>query len=114
MGCGPKDQNEVDSRPDVITFETEVLENDTPFCGHIYTQLFVSTNATDTDFMVKVEDVSAWDAELLIDNAMGMKWRDGMDRPPKLMEPNEIYDVTLDIWHTCKVFEAGHRIRVAI
>lgn len=105
----------------MITFETEVLKEDVAVCGHIYADLYVSSNCTDTDFMVKIEDVSTWfwgwfnwTADLLIDTAMGMKWRKGMYTPPNLMEPNSVYNVLVDVWHTCKVFEKGHRIRVAI
>lgn len=112
--CGPLDQAEVDKRADVITFETPALETDTAVCGHILAELFVSSNCTDTDFMVKVEDVSDWDAELVIDAAMAMKWRNGMDAPYELVEPNKVYPITIDIWHACRVFEAGHKIRVAV
>ena len=64
--------------------------------------------------MVKIEDKSAWDASLLMDGAMNMQWREGMEVPPSTVEPNEIYKVVVDLWHTCKVFEAGHQIRIAI
>ena len=112
--CGPEDQSDVDKHDGVITFETPILDKDVVVCGHMQAELYVSTNCTDTDFMVKIEDVSAWDAALLMDNALNMQWRKGMEVPPSTVTPNEIYNIVIDLWHTCKVFEAGHKIRVAI
>ena len=112
--CGPEDQNEVDKHSGVITFETPILENDVVVCGHMQAELYVSTNCTDTDFMVKIEDASSWDSALLMDGAVNMQWRKGPEVPPSIVTPNEIYKVVVDLWHTCKVFEAGHKIRVAI
>ena len=114
IDCGPLDQTDVDKHSGVITFETPVLDSDVVVCGHMYADLYVSSNCTDTDFMVKIEDVSAWDAALLMDNALSMKWRKGMEVPYSPIEPNEIYNIMMDLWYTCKVFEAGHKIRVAI
>ena len=64
--------------------------------------------------MVKIEDASSWDSALLMDGAVNMQWRKGPEVPPSIVTPNEIYKVVVDLWHTCKVFEAGHKIRVAI
>ncbi len=52
-----EDQRYVSTRPDVLTFESEVLTEDVTIAGPIMADLFVSTTGTDADFVVKVIDV---------------------------------------------------------
>ncbi len=51
------DQRFADSRTDVLTYETPVLEEDVTIAGPIKPRLFVSTSGTDSDFVVKLIDV---------------------------------------------------------
>jgi uncharacterized protein len=50
--CGPDDQSPVDSRDDVLVFETDVMAEDFYMTGPMLATLFVSSDAIDTDFMV--------------------------------------------------------------
>ena len=45
------------ARPDVLTFETEPLDEDVAVVGPIEIELWVSTDAPDTDFTAKLIDV---------------------------------------------------------
>jgi uncharacterized protein len=51
------DQRFADSRTDVLTYETPVLQEDVTVAGPISPKLFVSTTGTDSDFDVKLIDV---------------------------------------------------------
>ena len=51
------DQRFDDSRTDVLTYETPVLEEDVTVAGPVSPRLFVSTSGTDSDFDVKLIDV---------------------------------------------------------
>jgi predicted acyl esterase len=51
------DQRQASRRPDVITFQTESLENDWTLAGEIMAKLKVSMSGTDADFIVKLIDV---------------------------------------------------------
>jgi putative CocE/NonD family hydrolase len=51
------DQRFADSRTDVLTYETPVLQEDVTIAGPIKPRLFVSTTGTDSDFDVKLIDV---------------------------------------------------------
>jgi uncharacterized protein len=51
------DQRFADSRTDVLTYETPVLQEDVTIAGPISPKLFISTSGTDSDFDVKVIDV---------------------------------------------------------
>lgn len=50
--CGPEDQSPVDSRADVLVFNTPVFEEHFYITGAMSATLFVSSDAIDTDFMV--------------------------------------------------------------
>jgi predicted acyl esterase len=47
------DQRFAARRPDVLVYETEVLENNMTLAGDILAQLQVSTSGTDSDWIVK-------------------------------------------------------------
>lgn len=52
-----EDQRFAATRPDVLVYQTEVLEGDLTVLGPIEVTLHVSTSGTDSDFVVKVIDV---------------------------------------------------------
>jgi putative CocE/NonD family hydrolase len=54
---GPMDQRAIGSRKDVLKFETEPLKQAVEVVGPLSAELMVSTDAADTDFMVKLVDV---------------------------------------------------------
>jgi uncharacterized protein len=51
------DQRFADSRTDVLTYETPVLQEDVTIAGPVSPHLFVSTSGTDSDWDVKLIDV---------------------------------------------------------
>jgi putative CocE/NonD family hydrolase len=112
---GPYDQvPEVESRPDVLSYSTEPLSQDMVVLGAPKVRLFVSSDRTDTDFMVRLCDVYPDGRSiLLLDTALRMRFRDSL-KEERLMSPGEVYDVTLDLSNTAVAFLKGHRIRVSV
>ncbi len=51
------DQRFAATRPDVLTYQTEPLEEDVTVAGPVSPKLFVSTTGTDSDWDVKLIDV---------------------------------------------------------
>ena len=51
------DQRFASRRPDVLTFETDILDNDLTVAGTVIADLLTSISTTDADFVVKVIDV---------------------------------------------------------
>ena len=51
--CGPLEQQDIDARDDTITFQTEAMTEELALTGAINAQLYVSSDAVDTDFMVR-------------------------------------------------------------
>ena len=51
------DQRFASTRPDVLAYQTEPLEQDVTISGPVSPRLFVSSTGTDSDFVVKIIDV---------------------------------------------------------
>lgn len=112
--CGPLDQAEVDKRADVVSFETAVFEEELPLTGPLMATLFVSSDAIDTDFMVRISDVYPTGEALLIqDNALRMRWRDAQ-LTPVYLEKGEVYEVEMSLWNTSYVVAPGHALRFSV
>lgn len=108
------------ARPDVLVFQTEPLDEAVTVVGPLTVTLYVSSTGVDTDFTVKLVDVYPPSADFpsgfdmnLTDGVTRMSYRNGRsDRD--LIEPGEVYEVTLELFPTANVFKAGHRIRVDV
>jgi putative CocE/NonD family hydrolase len=111
---GPFDQRANEGRQDVLVFSTPPLERDVEVTGFITLQLYAASSATDTDFTAMIVDVDAGGyARFLTDGIVRARYRNSTERA-ELIEPNKIYQYTIDLWATSNVFKAGHRIRVYI
>jgi putative CocE/NonD family hydrolase len=123
------DQRFASRRSDVLTYQTDVLTEDTTVAGPVPVSIFVSTSGTDSDYIVKVIDVypdNVPDNDPNPSNAhMGgyqmmvrgepfrARFRNSFSRP-EAMQPGRVtrIDFTMpDINHT---FLKGHRIMVQI
>jgi putative CocE/NonD family hydrolase len=77
--------------------------------------LYVSSDAKDTDFTVKVIDVYPDGRAYNLDESIQrMRYRDGYDKPLTWMEPGKVYKVTLQPLNTSNYFEPGHRLRIEV
>ncbi|WP_188207938.1 CocE/NonD family hydrolase [Alkalibacillus aidingensis] len=111
---GPDDYSSVERRDDVLVYTSAVLEEDVEVTGPVKANLFVSTDAKDTDFTVKLLDVRpSGVAQRLTDGLVRGRFRNGTDQP-ELMEPGEVYQVEVDCWNTSHVFKKGHQIRIEV
>ncbi|RNL82255.1 CocE/NonD family hydrolase [Sinomicrobium pectinilyticum] len=123
------DQRFAARRPDVLVFETGVLEEDMTLAGEILARLKVSTTGTDADWIVKVIDVFPPDAEdyeetqdylkmsnyhmMVRSEVMRGRFRNSFEKPEPFV-PDEVTDVNVklqDVFHT---FKKGHKIQVQV
>jgi predicted acyl esterase len=111
---GPMDQREVGERADYFRFHTEPLTEPVTVIGPLEVQLWVETDAPDTDFMAKLVDVypDGYEA-LLADSALRLRYRKGPDQEI-MMTPGGVEKIELDLWYTAYVFNRGHRIGVHV
>jgi putative CocE/NonD family hydrolase len=123
------DQRHVSRRPDVLTFSTEVLEEDLTLAGPITANLFVSTTGTDADWVVKVIDVYPGDhpdyeetqdnmsmggyQQLIRGEVFRGRYRQSFEKgiPFKPEEVTAVNWQLQDIFHTIK---KGHRLMIQV
>jgi len=119
------DQRHAAARPDVLTYQTEPLDQDITLGGPVQTRLFAATSGTDSDWVVKLIDVYPVDAPNQGETKMGgyqqlLRGEPFRGRFWKSFEKAESlpagqfvqYEYALpDVLHT---FRKGHRIMVQI
>ncbi len=109
---GPIDQRPVEARSDVLVYTSEILREPLAVAGPVKAKLYVSTDAPDTDFFVKLVDVHPNGFAMNIaEGILRARFRRGLDRM-ELLKPGEVYELEVDMRGTANVFLPGHRIRV--
>ena len=111
---GSFDQRGIEARADVLVYTSEPLDHAMDVTGFVRAKLYVSSDARDTDFTVKLVDVypdgSAYNVD---DTILRARYREGYDKEV-LMENGEVYELNPTAMSTSYEFGAGHRIRVEI
>jgi len=123
------DQRFAARRPDVLMFETPVLEEDMSLVGAIEAHLKVATTGTSADWVVKVIDVYPPDAEdyeetqdhLKMGNYYMMvrseiirgRFRNSFEKPEPF-EPNKKTDVNFQLQDVNHTFRKGHKLQIQV
>jgi putative CocE/NonD family hydrolase len=111
---GSFDQRGIEARADVLVYTSEPLEEDLDVTGFVRAKLFVSSDAKDTDFTVKLVDVYADGTAYNVDDTiLRTRYRDGYDKQV-FMQEGEIYELNPTAMSTSYEFKQGHRIRVEV
>jgi uncharacterized protein len=118
-----QDQRFVEKRPDVLTWKTDVLQEDVALTGQVTARLFAATTGSDADWVVKLIDVypdkpdTEWNLssyELMIaDEIFRGRYRNSYEKPEPIV-PGEITPFTIDLHTADHVFKKGHRIMVEL
>ncbi|MBL7731986.1 MAG: CocE/NonD family hydrolase [Chitinophagaceae bacterium] len=130
------DQRFANRRPDVLTFQTDVLEEDLTLAGVVSANLKVVISSTDADFVVKVIDVFPDDFQypgtsagarrssagpypmggyqmLVRGEIMRGKFRNSFEIPEPF-KPGKIETVKFDLPDIAHTFKKGHRLMIQI
>ena len=111
---GPADERPNESRPDVLVFSTAPLSRDVEVTGWVQVKLYASTSAADTDFTAMLTDVDpSGYSRFLTDGIVRARYRNSRTTAEPI-EPNRVYEYTIDLWATGNLFQTGHRIRLAV
>lgn len=111
---GPRDQQRVEQRQDVLVYSTPPLPADFSVVGPVTLELYAKSSAVDTDFTAKLVDVDPNGyARNLTEGIVRARYRDSQSTPANLI-PGKTYRFTIDLWATGNVFLAGHKIRLEI
>lgn len=111
---GSCDVSEVQMRSDVLTYTSEVLEEDVDVVGPLSLVIYASSSAKDTDFSARLTDVFPDGRAIQLQHTtLRARYRNPyMD--PEPLEPGRIYKLEIDMWATGNRFQAGHRIRLDV
>jgi putative CocE/NonD family hydrolase len=123
------DQRHASRRPDVLTFETDVLTEEVVLAGEMMARLKVSMTGTDADFVVKLIDVYPNDhpnydhnpknivmggyQQLVRSEVFRGRFRNSFEKPESF-KPNEITEVEFPLQDVLHTFKKGHRIMIQI
>ena len=124
-----EDQRFAARRPDVVVYQTPVLDRDVTLAGPIKATLFVSTTGTDSDFVVKLIDVfpdSMSDPDpnpsgvamggyqmLVRGEPMRARFRNSYSTPEP-MTPGKVTKIEFTLPDVNHAFQRGHRIMIQI
>ncbi len=113
---GPLDQQTVRQaqRKDVLSYDSQPLNSPIVAVGHVYGNLSVSSDCPDTDFTIKLLDISPeGTATLVTEGIIRARFKEGLSQE-SFMKPDEIYPLTLDLGHIAWRFESGHSLGVDV
>ncbi|MDR2389812.1 MAG: CocE/NonD family hydrolase [Tannerellaceae bacterium] len=124
-----EDQRFAASRPDVLVYQTPVLQEDITFSGPVRPHLFVSTTGTDADFVVKLIDVYpdtlqnrpdtpshirlGGFQQLVRGDVIRGKFRNSFSYPEPFVA-GEVTRVEFDMQDIAHTFRKGHRIMIQV
>ncbi len=124
-----EDQRFAASRPDVLCYSGEPLEEDLTISGPIAAELYVSTTGTDADWIVKLIDIYPDDApdprnnpadirmggyqRLVRGEIMRGKFRNSFERPEPFVR-DKVTRVVFQLPDVQHAFLKGHRIMVQV
>lgn len=119
-----EDQRPVQSRPDVLSWQTDPLDQDLTIAGDVVGKLFATTTGADADWVVKLIDVYP-DSMGGSDPRMGGyqlmvsseilrgRYRKSFSRPEPMI-PNQVTPITVGLHQQSYSFRHGHRIMVQV
>jgi uncharacterized protein len=111
---GSLDQQTMELREDILVYSTPPLTEDVEITGFIESVLFVSSDAKDTDFTLKLIDVYPDGKAYNLDETIQrVRYREGYDKEV-FMEKDKVYEVKLSALSTSNFFPKGHKIRIEI
>jgi putative CocE/NonD family hydrolase len=119
------DQRHANSRPDVMSYETPVLDRPVRISGAAIADLFAATTGTDGDFVVKLideyppemphdmdKDMGGYQLAVAMDIFRG-RYRNSFSHPEPL-PANKTVEIKFALPTTNHVFQPGHRIMVQV
>ena len=118
-----EDQRFVKDRPDVLTFQTELLADDVQIAGDVVANLFASTTGADGDWIVKLIDVYPEEVpgdarmggyEFMVSNEVfRARFRESFANP-KPLTPGQVTPIKYSLRTQNYRFKKGHRIMVQV
>ncbi|MCX6836195.1 MAG: CocE/NonD family hydrolase [Verrucomicrobia bacterium] len=111
---GPVDQSATEDRDDVLVYTSEPMTEPLTFAGNAEAKLHVSTDTPDADWAVKLIDVHPDGfAQNIARGILRGRYRNSLLKP-ELMQPGQVYEITVDLGPVAATIAKGHQLRVDI
>lgn len=110
----PEDYTREEQRPDLLCYTTDVLTRDLVITGDMEAELYISSDAPDTDFILRVTDVDENGRSVkLADGVLSARYRNGFDHA-EFLEQDQVVRLKIRTTKLSHCFRAGHRLRVTV
>lgn len=110
----PEDYTEEEKRQDILCYTSEVLEQNITVTGDMTAELYVSSDAPDTDFVVRVTDVDENGRSIkLADGILSARYRNGFEKS-EFLKKDEVVCLRIRTTKISNCFKKGHRIRLTV
>lgn len=114
LRTGPLDQRPIETRGDLLIWDSEAVVDQLRLTGPVRARLFVSADVADTDLVVRLTDVAPSGASVTIqEGALRLRYRDGVAQPA-LMQPGQVYEVQVNLRDIAWLLRPGHRLRLHV
>lgn len=111
---GARDARPFEAQANVLTFSTDVLTEPVEWTGKVVAEMFLASDAPDTDLIVRISDVYPDGRSMLVmDYVRRVRYREGFDKEV-FLQLGEVVPVTFDVGWLSLIFNRGHRIRVTV
>jgi len=111
---GPVDQSATEDRDDMLVYTSEPMAVPLTFAGNAEAKLQVSTDTPDADWAVKLIDVHPDGfAQNIARGILRGRYRNSLLKP-ELMQPGQVYEITVDLGPVAATIAKGHQLRVDI
>lgn len=112
--AGAQDAREFEAQEHVLTFTTEPLTDPVEWTGQVRAEMFLASDAIDTDVTVRISDVYPDGRSLrLMEFHRRLRFREGFEKEVWLT-PGEVAPIAFDVGWVSLIFNRGHRIRVTV
>jgi putative CocE/NonD family hydrolase len=102
------------ARRDILVYVTDPFKKDFTFAGPVSAVVYASSSARDADWFARLIDVDPDGKPFeLVEGKIRARYRNSATHP-ELLKPGEVYEYTIDMWHTGITLQAGHRLRLEI
>ncbi len=123
MRCSASPVIKKTRRPDVLSWETEILQEDVTVTGEVWAKLFAATTGSDADWVVKLIDeypafypkepaMSGYQLMVTNDVFRG-RFRNSFEKS-ETIQPNKTETYTIDLHTINHVFRKGHKLMVQL
>jgi uncharacterized protein len=118
-----QNQNFLEGRNDLLTWQTDVLDSDLTIDGEVFAHLFAATTGSDSDWVVKLIDVYPDNNPdnpkmngyqlMIVDEIFRGRYLHGFNKPQPI-KPNEVNEYVIDLRANNHTFKKGHRVMVQV